>query len=287
VTVLDYPEFTGPRVVLPDGTVTLPVVGSVNASGKTTEQLAQELNSRLQPFLVNPVTTVSLNTLRPVSVTVSGEVLRPGPVQLRSLTDNSNQDTPETMPTVSLAVIQAGGITQYADLRSVTLTRRTPEGDSQQMTLNLWEAIGSPNPPPDLTLQDGDAIYIPRLAQGDTLDRRLASRSSYAPATVRVRVVGEVNAPGEVQVPPNSSISSAVAIAGGPTEDARLREVAFVRLDESGEISRETIDLRNLTDSYQVQEGDVVIVPKRGSSSLIDLAGRVLSPLNVLLNLFD
>jgi polysaccharide export outer membrane protein len=99
--------------------------------------------------------------------------------------------------------------------------------------------------------------------------------------------VGEVNAPGEVQVPPNSSISSAVAIAGGPTEDARLREVAFVRLDESGEISRETIDLRNLTDSYQVQEGDVVIVPKRGSSSLIDLAGRVLSPLNVLLNLFD
>jgi polysaccharide biosynthesis/export protein len=87
-------------------------------------------------------------------------------------------------------------------------------------------------------------------------------------------------------VPPNSSISSAVAIAGGPTEDAQLSRVAFVRMSEVGEIQRETLDLRDLTDSYQVQEGDVVIVPKRGSASFIDLAGRVFSPLGVILNLF-
>jgi polysaccharide biosynthesis/export protein len=95
-----------------------------------------------------------------------------------------------------------------------------------------------------------------------------------------------VTQPGEVQVPPNSSLSSAVAIAGGPTDDARLREVAFVRLSPAGEIQRQEIDLRNLTDDYQVQDGDVIIVPKRGSASLIDLAGRVFSPLGVLLDLF-
>jgi polysaccharide biosynthesis/export protein len=113
------------------------------------------------------------------------------------------------------------------------------------------------------------------------------ARSSFSPATVRVRVVGEVTAPGEVQVPPNSSLSSAVAIAGGPTEDARLRQVAFIRLSPEGTVERQTIDLRDLSDSYQVQDGDVIIVPKRGSASLVDFAGRVFSPLGAILNLFQ
>jgi polysaccharide biosynthesis/export protein len=293
ITVFDYEEFTGSKVVLPDGTITLPLIGAVLATGKTTQQLAVEINHQLTSLLINPVVTVNLTTLRPVIVNVAGEVQRPGKVQIRSFsaansTTNSTGDrsTPESNPTLSAALAQAGGITQNADIRQVVLRRYSPAGTSSPITVNLWDAISSENATPDLILQDGDSIYVPQLGSNNTLDRRLVARSSFAPATVRVRVVGEVKSPGEVLAPPNSSLSSAVAIAGGPTDDARLREVAFVRMNEDGQIERQVVDLRNLIDTYQVQDGDVVIVPKKGSSSILDFAGRLVSPLGIILNLF-
>ncbi|HEY9630761.1 MAG TPA: polysaccharide biosynthesis/export family protein [Coleofasciculaceae cyanobacterium] len=288
INVFDYSEFTGEKVVLPDGTITMPMIGTVSAAGKTTEQLAQEITSRLSPLLVNPVVTVSLMVLRPVLINVAGEVQRPGPIQLRSLTTTNltvGGNTIEGVPSLSAALIAAGGITQNADIRQVVLRRYSPDDTSPPIIINLWDAISSDHSSIDLIVQDGDSIYVPRLEANATLDRRLMARSSFAPATVRVRVVGEVNNPGEMQVPPNSSFSSAVAIAGGPTEDARMERVGFVRMDENGQIERQTIDLRNLIDNYQVQDGDVIIVPKKNSSSVLDYAGRILSPLGLLFNL--
>ncbi|GAB4383881.1 MAG: polysaccharide biosynthesis/export family protein [Elainellaceae cyanobacterium] len=280
ITVFDYEEYTGSKVILPDGTITLPLVGSLNAAGLTTEQLAQALTTRLQTLLVNPVVTVELATLRPVTVTVAGEVRRPGPTELQELAEDGG-----SVPTLSKALMAAGGITQNADIQQVMINREVANGESQTITVNLWEAITSDNAASDVILQEGDSIYVPRLAADAQIDRRLIARSSFAPETVRVRVVGEVKSPGEIEVPPESTVSSAVAIAGGPTEDARLGRVAFIRLGETGQVETETIDLRNLTDTNQIQEGDVIIVPKRDSSSLLDFATRLIPPLGFLLNL--
>jgi polysaccharide export outer membrane protein len=291
VLVFAYDEFTGARTVLPDGTIIMPMLGHIPVAGKTTSELATELTTRLRAMLVNPVVTVNLLSLRPVVVNVSGEVQRPGTIQLRGSTsgsgDGNEEQTPEQRPTLASALAAAGGITGNADLRQVTLRRYRPDGSATPITVNLWDAIMADSAAPHLVLQDGDSIFVPQLQAGEDIDRRLMARSQFAPTTVRVRVVGEVKAPGEVQVPPNSSISSAVAIAGGPTEDANLRQVTFVRLDEAGEAEPLELDLRNLNDSNQVQDGDVVIVPKRGSASLVDFAGRLLSPLGILLNLLN
>lgn len=280
ISVFDYEEYTGQKVILPDGTITLPLVGAINAAGLTTAQLAQALTTRLQMLLVNPVVTVELTTLRPVAVTVAGEVRRPGPTELQLNSEGGR------VPTLSGALIAAGGITQEADIRQVSINRRIANGESQTITVNLWEAISSDNPASDVILQGGDSIYVPRLSADAQIDRRLIARSSFSPERVRVRVVGEVTQPGEIEVPPDSTISSAVAIAGGPTEDARLNRVAFIRMNEQGAIERQTLDLSNLTDNNQIQDGDVIIVPKRNSSSIVDFAGRLLNPLGALINLF-
>jgi polysaccharide biosynthesis/export protein len=255
IAVFGYEEYTGAKTILSDGTITLPLLGVVPAADRTPEQLAQDLTARLQVYLVDPVVTVSLNTLRPVVVNVAGEVQRPGPVKLRAVTATAGGGNTvlEGAPTVSSALMQAGGITQNADIRQVVVRRSLPNGESSTSALNLWEGLLSENAPEDLVLQDGDAIFVPRLTGDATIDRRLIARSSLSPGTVRVRVVGEVKSPGEIQVPPDSSLSSAVAIAGGPTEDARLSRVAFVRMSETGQIQRETINLENLTDGYQVR----------------------------------
>lgn len=299
IEVFGYEEYTASKVILPDGTISLPLVGAVQAAGQTSDSLTQMLTTELSNYLVDPVVSVSLTILRPVLVTVSGEVQRPGPIQLRSLTTTNDfdngindinsaiDDNLDGIPTVSSALIQAGGITQNADIRQVLVRRSRSANDSVTTTINLWDAVWSDNAVQDLVLQDGDSLFVPRLAEGETLDRRLIARSTLAPSVVRVRVVGEVVRPGEVQVPPDSSLSSAVAIAGGPTTDAKLSKVEFVRLNEQGQVEHQEIDLRNLVDDFQIQEGDVVIVPKKGSASFFDLAGDLFAPINLLRGVVD
>ena len=276
VLVFSYGEFTGQRTILPDGTITLPVIGNMQASGLTTDGLTKVVRQRLDSLLVDPVVTVTLVKLRSVVVNISGEVQRPGPLQLGSESDQS---------TLIAALSSAGGITQNADIRSVTIERIKPDGTTNAKSFDLWELLSSNTVPPDFILQDGDAVYVPRLSADQTLNRRLIARSSLAPTTVRVRVVGEVERPGEVQVPPDSTLSSAIAIAGGPTKDARLNQVAFIRLNEQGQIEQQVVDLQNLTDNYQIQDGDVLVVPERNVSNVLNFAGRLFGPIGGLINL--
>lgn len=283
ITVFGYEEYnTGATVVEPNGTIALPVMGTMVVAGKTPEAVAQELTARLNYYLVDPVVTVTITSLRPLFVTVSGEVQRPGPIQLQSPDAEVNGDAPTQLPTLSSALVAAGGVTSHADIRQVRLRRSLPNGAETILDINLWDSLWSESSSENPLLQDGDTIFVPRLSADATIDPRLIARSTLAPDTVRVRVVGEVTQPGEVLVPPNSSLSSAVAIAGGPTVDARLSRTNFIRLNAEGVIERQEIDLSDLSDQYQVQDGDVIIVPKRNSSSILDFANRLLNPLNFI-----
>jgi polysaccharide export outer membrane protein len=312
ITVLGYEEYTGTKVILPDGTISLPLIGAVPVAGKTAAQVRDDLRQRLNAYLVEPTVTVNLLSLRPVIVTVSGAVMRPGPIELRGITaanaatgatpaitattpataTNTPTATPATAtattsnnrtPTISSAIIAAGGIMRDADLRNVTIQRRNPDGSIiTSPPINLWDAaLSSEAMPMNMLLRDGDVVVVPRLATGDIANQREFARSALAPNTVRVRVVGEVKSPGEVQVPPNGSISSAIASAGGPTKDAKLSQVAFIRPDGSGQINPQILDLRKLSDTQQIQEGDLIVVPKQGIASVLDFVARLVAPLAI------
>ncbi|MEM9164413.1 MAG: polysaccharide biosynthesis/export family protein [Cyanobacteria bacterium P01_F01_bin.4] len=288
IDVYGYEEYTGPTAILPDGTISLPLVGKVTASGRTTGQLTQELTTVLDTILVDPYVSVRLDSLRPVVVNVSGEVYRPGPVQLQGATNAATgEGRSDTPASVSRALAEAGGITRTADLREIVVMRALPNGETVRTQINLWDALWSETLPEDMLLRDGDLVFVPESAEGDAIDRRLLTSSSLSPETVKVRVVGEVVRPGEVQVPPNSSLSSAVAIAGGPTEDSKLSEVAYVRLNDAGEVQQEVVDLRNLMDNYQVQDGDVIVVPRTATDAVLDVVSRLLGPLNFLFRIFN
>jgi len=291
INVFGFEEFTELlEVILPDGNITMPLIGSFKAAGKTPAQIQQELTRLLErDYLVDPVVTVALESLRPIVVNVAGEVERPGPIQLNSLTTNlgrNNQgNTDRRLPTVSAAVIAAGGATRRADISQVVLRRSLANGQSVATTIDFWQSLRSPAAVQDLLLQDGDSIFVPQLAADANLDPKLLARSTLAPETVRVRVAGEVKRPGEVEVTPESSLSSAVAIAGGPTVDAELGEVRFIRVNEQGIIEEQEVDLSSLTDNYQIQEGDVIYVPRTGRAERLDYAGRFSGPINAFLNI--
>lgn len=282
ITVADYPEFTGSKTVMPDGSISLPVIGQVPVASQTSTQVAGQLTTVLKQYLRNPVVTVSLTQLRPVVVTVAGEVARPGPVQLnlsRNLT--AKDQNPLDLPTVPAALAAAGGVMPTSDLKNVQLKRHN---SGSVTTLDLWSTLSGQTIPPSLTVQDGDVIIVPKRLSTDSTDSRLIARSVYAPKTVRVRVVGEVKRPGEVEVPPDSTLSAAVAIAGGATEKGKLSRVLFMRRDAS-RLQKQEIDLSNPQNDPQVQDGDLLVVPQKGGSKLLDMIGQIVPPIGILLNL--
>lgn len=142
ITVLGYQEFTGTKVILPDGTIALPVIGNMKAAGRSPSSLAQALSQQLRPFLKNPAVTIGVLSMRPLPINVAGEINRPRPIQLQSfnVTQPSSGTAPRALPTVSSALLAAGGLTQNADLRQVVLRRMMPTGETVTTKINLWKA---------------------------------------------------------------------------------------------------------------------------------------------------
>ena len=293
ITVVGYPEYTGTQAVLSDGTIALPLIGNITAADRTPAQLTAELASRLDKILVKPAVSVTVSAQRPVTVNVTGAVQRPGPLQLKNLKAGGELAGSTTTagvislqrPTVTAALLEAGGVTREADLRSISLSRYSPDRSSVPVTINLWDAVTSGAPVRDLTLQDGDTLFIPNLPVGAVIDKKVM-RSSLAPRTVRVKVVGEVNRPGEIPVPPDSTLSSAIAIAGGPTDKARMKQVTFIRRNAGGQLAQQTLDLDKLSDDIQVEDGDVLYVPMTPGDKALGVANQVVSPLGLILRLF-
>ena len=283
IQVLGYEEFNGNQTILPDGTISLPVIGNVIAAGKTTSELARELTKRLDPYLIQPSVGVRVASLRPIVVTVTGEVQRPGPLQL-SIGAGSGA-TGSLLPTISQAILQAGGVTREADIRGIVLRRIKAGGENADITLNLWESLKALGGPQDLLLRDGDQIFVPKARALSEVDTQVLSRSTFSPRSIRVSVVGEVKAPGDKEVPPNTTISQAVAAAGGPTNIANLAAVRFVRLLPNGTVQQQGVNISNLGDTVPLQNGDVVVVPRTDVSQGLDLFRQVLDPL-ILLRIF-
>lgn len=106
--------------VLPDGTISVPLVGDVAAAGQTTESLAAQISEVLQSYIREPVVTVSVVSAASAEflqrVRITGAVASPiSIVHRRGLT-------------VLDLVLQAGGLTQYANANKALLYRQTDEG---------------------------------------------------------------------------------------------------------------------------------------------------------------
>jgi polysaccharide export outer membrane protein len=102
VRVFGQENMSARAKVRDDGKISLPFLRDVNAAGFTPVTLSTQLQTRLKSFIVNPVVTVSLEEQRQISVSVLGEVLRPGVYRL------------EPSAGVLQAIASAGGFTNFA-----------------------------------------------------------------------------------------------------------------------------------------------------------------------------
>jgi polysaccharide export outer membrane protein len=265
IQVQRFPELNFAGAISPEGIIVLSLIGTVNLRGLTVEEAQQRIRERFAQFIKNPQVSASLLVQRPVIVTVTGQVARPGYYPLQT-------------PQIPAALAAASGTTPTAELRAVRVRRTLPGGAVAEQIVDILTPLQTGISPPDLRLEDGDAIVVPyKQATPDSKsDRDLASRYSLAAATtpVQITITGEIAKPGFYTLPAGSGrISAALAVGGGVTREADLRAVRVRRTLLDGRSVDEPIDLytplsaaSDLLD-FPLTNGDIIFVPKLDDST--------------------
>jgi polysaccharide biosynthesis/export protein len=258
----------------PEGNITVPQLGIVSVKGLTLEEAQEKVRLGLSKILVDPVVTLSLAAPRPVQITISGEVFRPGIYPVASGT-----------PRITDALLSGGGSTMMADLRQIQVRRRLVDGTVMSQNLNLYASLQSGGSLPNLRLQDGDAIIIPRREVGtdDGYDRNLVARSSLAVPQIRVRVLNYAGGGLVTQALPNGS-SFVDAIAGINPDSANLRDIALIRFDqERGKAVSQRLDAKkalqgDATQNVPLQDNDVIVVGRNLLGKITNILGTITKP---------
>lgn len=402
------PEFTGEYQVLPNGAINLPFAGAIPVQGLTLGRATKLIETRFKPFLARPAIAISLLAARPITVTIAGEVNRPGSYTVSALptsglsgdvttpsltrtiqlaegvtqsadlkqvqirrqrpdtpgmlevvtvdlwkllqTGDNSQDvrlrdgdsifipastaidleasrqlaaanfatkgnrslkivvvgevsrpgpytisdgattrgeqrvgTTAQVPSVTQAIQVAGGITQMADIRNIQVRRLTRLGTEQVVKVNFWNLLKSGDIRQDLALQDGDTVEIPTASTPNDREITELGAASFAPDKITVNIVGEVEKPGAVIVPPNTPLNQAILTAGGFNQKARKREVTLLRLNPNGSVTKRDVSIdfeQGVNDKTNpaLRNNDIVIVKKAGFYQVTDTVNSVLTP---------
>jgi polysaccharide export outer membrane protein len=129
-----------------DGTISMPLIGSVKLAGLTTDSAAKAIEAKLKDgYLVKPQVSVTIEGRIRRTITVLGQAQNPGVFELpanRSLT-------------VVEAIGMAGGATRIANTKKITLKR----SGGKVQTINLKDITSGKAS--DISLKDGDVLSIP------------------------------------------------------------------------------------------------------------------------------
>jgi polysaccharide export outer membrane protein len=131
--------------IRPDGKITLPLVGDLEATDRTPLELRDEITRSLKEFITNPVVTVIVIEALSSQVFVMGEVAKSGPVQLNGPT------------TILQALAMAGGPNEFANKKDIRVLRQTATG-IQTIKFNYRDAISGDVRP--IYLRAGDTVIV-------------------------------------------------------------------------------------------------------------------------------
>ncbi|MEG4838642.1 SLBB domain-containing protein [Microcoleus sp. B9-D4] len=304
--IFNVPEYSGPNgqhQVQADGSLNLPLIGSVSVYGMTLEQASNAVKDKYGKYLKRPWITLKLLAARPLQIAIAGEINRPGAYTISSAAGpgGTAEQMGTQMPTISRALRMAGGITQSADVRQIKIRRPQRNAAEQIISVDLWELLQNGDLRADMTLRDGDTIFIPTVT---SLNRQEAPTLAVANITgqstqpINIAVVGEVTRPGtytltkeaqsrvqENEMGENSglfavsetnggenvlqqTVTRAIKMAGGITPVADIRQIQVRRLTRAGTEQIINVNLWQLLEGGDVsqdlalQQGDTVIVPK-------------------------
>jgi polysaccharide export outer membrane protein len=242
------------RLVDREGRVSLPETRPLLVSGKNLGEIQLEIQHALRSVFREVSADVSLSRVRTVRIYVVGDVAAPGAYDISSLSTPLN------------ALFAAGGVTPRGSLRALRHSRGkqlVQQVDAYDLLLHGVRA--------DLKrLEDGDTLLVPPLGSQVTVD-------------------GMVRRPGLYELLDETSLSDALALAGGILPTAALRHIEVQRVEAHEKRTMLTLDLASDPDhgavdkqlqAFKIQDGDQIhIFPIAAyNEDAIYLQGHVLRP---------
>ena len=233
ITVYDQEDLRGRFPVDADGTFTFPLIGRVKAAGLTLRQLEAELKRLLMDgFFRNPQISVGVEEYKSQRVFVVGEVRTPGTYAL-----NGDMSLIEAVARAGSALPTASGEALVVRTTNGSGEGPTMPGDKTEVeTVNL-KALQSGDLRQNVTLRDGDTIFIPRAET--------------------IYVFGQVRNPGAYPIQRDTTVLQALSLAGGVTDRGATGRVRVVRLEKG-----KKVEVKIKLDEI-VRPGDTLIVPER------------------------
>jgi len=147
VSVWKEPDLTNTLPVRPDGMISLPLLGDVEAAGHTPTQLADAITAKLKKYVTDPHVTVVVTQMNSQRFYVMGEVQHTGSMNL--------------LPGMTvLQALASAGFTQFANTKGIYVLRNV-RGVQQKIPVNYRKLVKGENIDQNLTLRPGDTIVVP------------------------------------------------------------------------------------------------------------------------------
>ncbi|MHB9156188.1 MAG: polysaccharide biosynthesis/export family protein [Endomicrobiales bacterium] len=154
IYVENHPEWSGDFIVKPEGTVLLKDIGEIKVEGLTKEELRAALVKQLGRYINNPQITVDTVQYKSQTITVLGEVNRPG-----------EYPTQGKQVTLKDAIIMAGLPSRFAATGRVFVI--TPDKHRpRQKVVNAYRILYRGETKNNIVIKPGDIVYVPQTLLG-------------------------------------------------------------------------------------------------------------------------
>ncbi len=152
VSVWNHPELKREMSIRPDGWISFPLTGEVQASGITPAELSDQIHQKLLKYMKDPIVSVIVVKYGSKKVLVLGEIKKPGLYQY------------EGGMTAFDAIGLAEGYNKHAELRSILVVRnvKTNPKHPEFHLANLYKAIHDSNTAENIMLEAYDIVYVPK-----------------------------------------------------------------------------------------------------------------------------
>jgi polysaccharide biosynthesis/export protein len=147
VAVWKEADLTATLPVRPDGKISLPLLGDVQASGMTPAQLGDSLTEKLKKYVADPRVTVVVATINSKRIYLVGEVAHPGAMSM------------SPCMTV-LQALSSSGMTQFANTKKIYILR-TLNGKQEKLPVDYRRLVKGEQIDRNYMLQPGDTIIVP------------------------------------------------------------------------------------------------------------------------------
>ena len=279
------------RKIMMDGKLSLPQIGRVEVNNMTLDELEHLVEQRYEDILINNEVNVELIQPRPISVSVLGEVRNPG-IQKLGMTSKTPEDA-MSFPKVVDAIKKSGGITKNANIEEIVITRRSPSEKGQMImtTLNLSKLISEGDQSQNIQVYDQDTLKILRTNNSKSDILKLTKSALFNDAIV-IDVVGEVNKPGRIAVPRDTTLVQGILRAGGLIQlSANKANIQILRNNESGELSlmRYKVNLKNKISENNnplLHDGDIVNIRKSKFASATSIISNATEPIRDFVSVY-